>query len=215
MTESTDRSPFVVSFDWLAQSLGQADLKIVDASWYLPAQNRDGAAEFAVSRIPGAVFFNQDRIVAPGSEPAAHDAGPGHICTCRRRSGPVADTDTIIVYDGPGMFTAPRVWWLLAHFRRGNAYVLDGGFDAWKARRQARGDRSRDTPGGRGHSMRLQQRGRSQLCLHALDQSKTGPARLPMRADRAGFPVRSPNRAKACVPATCPARKCAFLQHLE
>jgi thiosulfate/3-mercaptopyruvate sulfurtransferase len=132
MTESTDRSPFVVSFDWLAQSLGQADLKIVDASWYLPAQNRDGAAEFAVSRIPGAVFFNQDRIVAPGSDLPHTIPDPDAFARAAGDLG-LSNTDTIIVYDGPGMFTAPRVWWLLRIFGAANTYVLDGGFDAWKA----------------------------------------------------------------------------------
>jgi thiosulfate/3-mercaptopyruvate sulfurtransferase len=132
MTESTDRSPFVVSFDWLAQSLGQADLKIVDASWYLPAQNRDGAAEFAVSRIPGAVFFDQDRIVAPGSDLPHTIPDPDTFARAAGDLG-LSNTDTIIVYDGPGMFTAPRVWWLLRIFGAANTYVLDGGFDAWKA----------------------------------------------------------------------------------
>jgi thiosulfate/3-mercaptopyruvate sulfurtransferase len=132
MTESTDRSPFVVSFDWLAQSLGQADLKIVDASWYLPAQNRDGAAEFAVSRIPGAVFFNQDRIVAPNSDLPHTIPDPDAFASAAGDLG-LSSTDTIVVYDGPGMFTAPRVWWLLRIFGAANTYVLDGGFDAWKA----------------------------------------------------------------------------------
>jgi thiosulfate/3-mercaptopyruvate sulfurtransferase len=132
MTESTDRSPFVVSFDWLAQSLGQADLKIVDASWYLPAQNRDGAAEFAVSRIPGAVFFNQDRIVAPNSDLPHTIPDPDTFARAAGDLG-LSSTDTIVVYDGPGMFTAPRVWWLLRIFGAANTYVLDGGFDAWKA----------------------------------------------------------------------------------
>ena len=132
MTESTDRSPFVVSFDWLVQSLGQADLKIVDASWYLPAQNRDGAAEFATSRIPGAVFFDQDKVVAPDSDLPHTIPDAGQFARAAGDLG-LRDTDTIIVYDGPGMFTAPRVWWLLRIFGAANTYVLDGGFDAWKA----------------------------------------------------------------------------------
>lgn len=132
MTASPDQSPFVVSFDWLKQRLGDPGLRIVDASWYLPAQNRDGAAEFAAARIPGAVFFNQDKIVAPGSELPHTIPSPADFARAAGDLG-LAETDTIIVYDGPGMFTAPRVWWLLQIFGAANTYVLDGGFDSWKA----------------------------------------------------------------------------------
>lgn len=127
----TDESPFVVSFDWLAARLGDPGLKIVDASWYLPAQNRNGAEEFAAARIPGAVFFDQDRIVDPASDLPHTLPTPEQFADAAGKLG-LSDTDTIIVYDGPGMFTAPRVWWMLRSFGAGNAYVLNGGFDSWK-----------------------------------------------------------------------------------
>ncbi|MBC7280796.1 3-mercaptopyruvate sulfurtransferase [Hoeflea sp.] len=131
MTATPDQSPFVVSFDWLKDRLGQPDLKIVDASWYLPAQNRNGEAEYRTARIPGAVYFDLDRIVDPGSN-LPHTLPDAE--TFARAAGALGlkATDTIVVYDGPGMFSAPRVWWMLRNFGAGNAYVLDGGFDAWK-----------------------------------------------------------------------------------
>ena len=132
MTVPPDQSPFVVSFDWLQQRLGRPGLKIVDASWYLPAQGRDGRAEYAASRIPGAVFFDQDSIVDPASDLPHTIASATDFARASGALG-LSDTDTIVVYDGPGMFTAPRVWWLLRLFGATKAYVLDGGFDAWKA----------------------------------------------------------------------------------
>ena len=131
MTDSTDTSPFVVSFDWLQAALGQPGLKIVDASWYLPAQNRDPVAEYSAARIPGAVFFDQDKVV--DSRSALPHTIPDQA-DFARAAGELGlqDTDTIVVYDGPGMFSAPRVWWLLRVFGAANTYVLDGGFDAWK-----------------------------------------------------------------------------------
>lgn len=131
MTTSPDQSPFVVSFDWLTERLGQPGLKIVDASWYLPAQNRDGASEYAASRIPGAVFFDQDKTVEPASDLPHTIQNQTDFASAAGALG-LSDTDTIVVYDGPGMFTAPRVWWLLRIFGAGNTYVLDGGFDDWK-----------------------------------------------------------------------------------
>jgi len=132
MTTSPDQSPFVVSFDWLYQRLDEPGLKIVDASWYLPAQNRNAAAEFASARIPGAVFFDQDKIVEPASDLPHTIPGPADFARAAGELG-LSESDTIIVYDGPGMFSAPRVWWLLRIFGAGNTYVLDGGFDSWKA----------------------------------------------------------------------------------
>lgn len=131
MTTAPDQSPFVVSFDWLNSRIGEPGLKIVDASWYLPAQNRDGAAEFAAARIPGAVFFDQDNIVDKTSNLPHTIPQPAEFARAAGALG-LSDSDTIVVYDGPGMFTAPRVWWLLRIFGAGNTYVLDGGFDNWK-----------------------------------------------------------------------------------
>lgn len=132
MTTAPDQNPFVVSFDWLKSRIGEPGLKIVDASWYLPAQNRNAAAEFAASRIPGAVYFDQDKIVDPASGLPHTIASPAEFARAAGELG-LSDSDTIIVYDGPGMFSAPRVWWLLRIFGAGNTYVLDGGFDSWKA----------------------------------------------------------------------------------
>jgi thiosulfate/3-mercaptopyruvate sulfurtransferase len=46
----------------------------------------------------------------------------------------LSEADTIIVYDGPGMFSAPRVWWMLRIFGARNTYLLDGSFDSWLAK---------------------------------------------------------------------------------
>ncbi|MBU4529735.1 MAG: 3-mercaptopyruvate sulfurtransferase [Hoeflea sp.] len=131
MTATPETSPFVVSFDWLKDRIGQPDLKLVDASWYLPAQNRNGEAEYRTARIPGAVYFDLDRIVDPNSS-LPHTLPDAE--TFARAAGDLGlkETDTIVVYDGPGMFSAPRVWWMLRIFGAGNTYVLDGGFDAWR-----------------------------------------------------------------------------------
>src|SRR4029079_17790530 len=44
----------------------------------------------------------------------------------------IADGDTIVVYDGAGMFSAPRVWWTFRLFGAENVFILDGGFPKWK-----------------------------------------------------------------------------------
>ncbi len=125
------KSPFVVSADWLESHLSQPDLKIVDASWYLPIQNRNQREEYDESHIPGAVFFDQDAIVEPGAALPHTLPSPAVFAAHASRLG-LSNNDTIIVYDGPGIFTAPRVWWMLRVMGANNVHVLDGGFDNWK-----------------------------------------------------------------------------------
>ena len=126
------KSPFVVSPDWLQAHLKDPGLTIVDASWYLPAQNRNARAEYETAHVPGAVFFDQDVVVDPASD--LPHALPSPLEFERHASAMgIARDDTIVVYDGPGMFSAPRVWWLFRAMGAPNVFVLDGGFDNWKA----------------------------------------------------------------------------------
>ena len=62
----------LVSTDWLAAHLGAPDLRILDASWYLPDAGRDPRAEYDAAHIPGARFFDIDEISDDQLRPAAH-----------------------------------------------------------------------------------------------------------------------------------------------
>jgi thiosulfate/3-mercaptopyruvate sulfurtransferase len=125
-------SPFTVDADWLQQRLGEPGLTIVDASWYLPAQKRDARAEYEAAHIPGARFLDQDAVSDPDS-PLPHTLpSPQHFARYVGAMGISAD-DTIVVYDGPGFFSAPRAWWMFRVMGVFQTYILDGGFDGWKA----------------------------------------------------------------------------------
>lgn len=128
----TEKSPFVVSADWLQDRLGPTGPKIVDASWYLPPMGRDQQQEYKSAHIPGAVFFDQDEIVEPGIDLPHTLPSPEVFAEHAARLG-LSDEDTIVVYDGLGMFAAPRVWWMLRIMGAENVFVLDGGFDRWQA----------------------------------------------------------------------------------
>ncbi|MEF2545556.1 3-mercaptopyruvate sulfurtransferase [Aurantimonas sp. E1-2-R+4] len=125
------QNPFLIAPADLAEHLGRPGLSIVDASWYLPAQNRLGRPEFDAAHIPGAVFFDQDEIVDPASDLPHTLPSPDVFAAAVGDLG-VSETDTIVVYDGAGLFTAPRVWWLLRTFGAKDVRVLDGGFPAWQ-----------------------------------------------------------------------------------
>jgi thiosulfate/3-mercaptopyruvate sulfurtransferase len=126
-----ETSPFIVDAHWLEQRLGTPGLSIVDASWYLPAQKRNAKAEYDAAHIPGAIFFDQDVVVDPDS-PLPHTLPRPEVFAQHVGSMGISADDTIVVYDGPGMFAAPRVWWMFRVMGVFQVYVLDGGFDRWK-----------------------------------------------------------------------------------
>jgi|GEM_PF-72010 Rhodanese-related sulfurtransferase len=129
---SGEKSRFVVSADWVEKQLGAPEFRIIDASWYLPAQNRNGGLEYSAGHIPGAVFFDQD-VIADQTTGLPHSLpSPAFFATELGKLG-IAATDTIVVYDGPGFFSAPRVWWMLRVMGARSVYLLDGGFDGWRA----------------------------------------------------------------------------------
>lgn len=127
----TEKSAFVVSRDWLKERLHKPGLAIVDASWYLPAAGRNGQEEYEKAHIPGAVFFDQDKIADKESGLPHTLPSPEFFAQQVGTLGITAD-ETVVVYDGPGMFSAPRVWWMFRVMGVKNVYVLDGGFDGWK-----------------------------------------------------------------------------------
>lgn len=128
---SEEKSRFVVSADRVEKNLGAPEFRIVDCSFYLPAQKRNAAEEYAEAHIPGAVLFDQDKIADHSSGLAHTIPSPEYFAEEVGRLG-ISETDTIVVYDGIGMFASPRVWWLFRVMGAKNVYVLDGGMDGWK-----------------------------------------------------------------------------------
>ena len=121
----------LVSVDWLVENLDRPDVKVVDASWYLPQMGRDAKAEFREGHIPGAVRFDIDRIADTASGLPHTLATPEAFAEAVGALG-VTDTDRIVVYDGMGLFSAPRVWWNFLIMGADKAVLLDGGLPAWK-----------------------------------------------------------------------------------
>ncbi len=125
-------SKWLKSTEWLAGQLGKPDVAVVDGSYYLSTQKRDGRAEFLAGHIPGAVFFDINEIADHSTDLPHMMPGPAQFAEAVGKLG-IAETDTIVVYDGLGLFSAPRVWWSFRTFGAKKVYILDGGLPAWKA----------------------------------------------------------------------------------
>lgn len=122
---------FFVSTEWLAEHLNDPGLAVVDGSWYLPAQGRNARAEYDAGHIPRAVFFDQDLVVEPGSSLPHTLPSPEIFATFAGSMG-ISRDDTIVVYDGPGLFSAPRVRWMFRVMGAKKVFLLEGGIDRWK-----------------------------------------------------------------------------------
>jgi len=131
-TAIPDDPKTLVSTDWLAAHLKDPDLRIFDASWYMPDAGRDAQAEFAAGHIPGARFFDIDEI-SDGRSELPHMAPPVEKFMSRMRAMGVGDGHQVVVYDGTGLFSAARVWWLFRLMGQKNIAVLDGGLPKWVA----------------------------------------------------------------------------------
>lgn len=129
-------APNLVSTAWLAERLGDHevvhDLVIIDASWYLPTENRDPKAEYRAGHIPGAVYFDIDSIADTASGLPHTLPSPDAFASAMRDLG-IDERMQIVVYDGAGLFSAARVWWTFKVFGAERVAVLDGGLPRWKA----------------------------------------------------------------------------------
>jgi thiosulfate/3-mercaptopyruvate sulfurtransferase len=121
----------LVSTEWLAAHLDRPNLRLADASWYLPAARREPRAEYEAARIPGAVFFDIDAISDLGTDLPHMLPDAVAFASSMRKLG-IGDADTVVFYDGAGVYSAPRALWMMSAMGHRNAAVLDGGLPKWK-----------------------------------------------------------------------------------
>ena len=125
-------SRWLKSTEWLAGKLGDDKVVVVDGSYYLTTENRNAKEEYLKAHIPGAVFFDINAIADKEIDLPHMLPGPDQFGAALSALG-ISEKDTIVVYDGKGLYSAPRVWWTLRIFGAKEVFILDGGMPAWKA----------------------------------------------------------------------------------
>lgn len=121
-----------VSTEWLDANLTNPDLRVLDASWYLPTDNRNPRTEFETAHIPSARFFDIDAVSDPDTD-LPHMVPRADAFSDAVRRLAISQNNIVVVYDGAGIFSAPRVWWLFRLMGLDDVYVLDGGFPKWRS----------------------------------------------------------------------------------
>lgn len=122
----------LVSIHWLYENLHQKNLIILDCSWHLPAHNRDAKAEYELGHIKDAQFFDLD-VISDVSNPLPHMLPKPEDFKKSVEAMGISNDSLVVLYDGMGVFSSPRVWWMFLVFGVKNIRILNGGLPAWKA----------------------------------------------------------------------------------
>jgi thiosulfate/3-mercaptopyruvate sulfurtransferase len=128
-------SPHLVTTEWLAERLSKPGIAVVDGSYYLSTLKRDARAEYVKEHIPGAVFFDINAVSDTSTELPHMLPGPDQFGEAAGALG-IGDGDTVVVYDGAGLYSAARVWWTFKIFGAKKVFILDGGLPKWKAEKR-------------------------------------------------------------------------------
>lgn len=144
----------LVSTQWLADHLHSPDVRIVDATYFLPHEDGHGRKGFEACHIPGAVFFDIDEI-ADRSRDLPHMLPPPEQFSAQVRRLGLGDGSRIVVYDQKGIFSAPRAWWMFRVFGHQDVAVLDGGLPKWLAEGRPSADGVPEIRGERHFTARL------------------------------------------------------------
>ncbi len=132
----------LVSTDWLHQHLEAPDIRIVDATWFMPDDGRDARAEYEAAHIPRAVHFDIDEI-ADDQSPLPHMLPSPIKFSARVRKLGLGDGLKIVAYDNNTYAASARVWWMFRTMGHEDVVVLDGGLKKWQAEGRPIDDLSR------------------------------------------------------------------------
>ena len=122
----------IVDTAWLGENINSPNIRVIDATWYLPNSGKTGFEDYKKEHIPGAVFWDIDSISDPYSS-LPHTMPNEEVFEGHMNAIGISNHHKLIVYDNVKMMTAPRVWWMLRAFGHNNISVLDGGMIKWQA----------------------------------------------------------------------------------
>ncbi|ART80570.1 sulfurtransferase [Oceanisphaera avium] len=123
----------LVTSTWLAEHLSDPQIKILDASWHMPATGRSGRDEWQQLRIPGAQFFDFDQEIADQNTHLPHMLPSPEQFSQQVAALGISNHHKVIIYDSLGIFAAPRAWWMFKAMGHEDVAVLDGGLPSWQA----------------------------------------------------------------------------------
>ena len=122
----------LVTTEWLAKEIGASDLRVVDATKFLPDMGRNARAEFEIGHIPSAIFMDLADLTDTANA-IENMLPPPEKFASRMQSLGLGDGSRIVLYDDSPLKSAARAWFMLTMFGAHDVAILDGGLAKWKA----------------------------------------------------------------------------------
>lgn len=122
----------LVSTEWLAEHIDNPEVCVIDASLPRVGVKEDTRANYSQSHIPGAAFFDIDKIADPNAN-LPHMMPSSDIFAAGVGALGISNSSKVIVYDQHGIYSAPRGWWMFRAFGHDNVALLDGGLQKWRS----------------------------------------------------------------------------------
>jgi thiosulfate/3-mercaptopyruvate sulfurtransferase len=129
MTTPTDP---LVSTEWLAAHINDANVRVLDATFKLPGVLPLPKDDYLAAHLPGAVFFDVDA-VSDHSNPLPHMFPSAELFGRDVGNLGISNPDTIVIYDAGGWVAAPRAWWMFLSYGHSNVRILNGGLKKWRS----------------------------------------------------------------------------------
>jgi thiosulfate/3-mercaptopyruvate sulfurtransferase len=126
-----DNDSALASCEWLRHQLCRSGPVILDATFFLPRQQRNAKEEFNLRHIPDAQFFDIDEIADPIS-PLPHTLPSADRFAQLVGQLGIGNDTWVCVYDNNHFFASARAWWMFRVFGHDKVKVLDGGLTRWK-----------------------------------------------------------------------------------
>ncbi|MCU6226618.1 sulfurtransferase, partial [Morganella morganii] len=120
---------YFVTADWLHTHLNDDNLVVLDVSKAPPGQPADCHQLWLERHIPGAHYFDLDK-VADLSSPLPHMLPSPEVFAQAAGEFGIDNDTMVIIYDQGNLFSAPRAWWTLKTFGVKNLRILQGGLNA-------------------------------------------------------------------------------------
>lgn len=122
----------LVSTEWLAAHLADAEIVLLDASYHLPESGRQAHEDYRNGHIPGAAYMDLARLKDDDSPLPSMMPSASHY---RRHMGAlgVGNDTHVVLYDDSIHKTSARAWVVLRHFGFDRVSIVDGGLGKWRA----------------------------------------------------------------------------------
>ena len=107
------------------------NIKILDATFFLPDSGLDAEEEYKKKHIPNSVFFDINKIADP-KNPLPHMIPSKEIFSMMMQNLGINNQDEIIIYDNSPLLSSARAWFLFRYFGHENIFILNGGLKNWE-----------------------------------------------------------------------------------